>query len=211
MWRLFYAFRYFRLDNAEKRGLDLWPTLVLAALIATPFLVGPGANFFGANGFLDKLLLLTGPLTGFYVAALVAAATFSHPDLDKTIQSGPVALITRDVDGNRVRDLLTRREFVCTIFGYLAFAAFALSVIAVVLVSLSSLDRAELSTWAYIGFLFGGLWWSILRGVTICFLVAATCHIIVATCLGIYYLMDRLYRRDRQIVTRKPGSEAANG
>ena len=209
MWRLFYPFRYFRLDNAEKRRLDLWPTVVLAVLIATPFLVGPGANFFGTNGFLDKLILLTGPLTGFYIAALVAAATFGHPDLDKTIQSGPIALITKDMDGQRVRELLTRREFACTIFGYLAFSTFLLSIVAVVLVALSTIDRKMLHGWAYLGVLFGGLPWTIVRDVIICVIVVATSHLVTVTALGTYYLMDRLYRRDRQIVTRKIDAGAA--
>jgi hypothetical protein len=203
MWRLFYPFRYFQLDNAEKRHIDLWPTLVLAILIAAPFVAVPGVSFFGQNGFLDKLLLLTGPLTGFYIAALVAAATFTHPDLDKTIQSGPVALVTKDADGKRVRDLLTRREFACMIFGYLAFNTFLLSVIAVVLPSVAE-ARKELHGLPRIGFLFDAPWWIIPRDILICAIVLAVAHLIVVTALGLYYLMDRLYRRDRQIVTRKP-------
>jgi hypothetical protein len=208
MWRLFYPFRYFWLDNAEKRHLDLWPTLALTVLIAAPFVLAPGVSFFGPSGFLDKLLLLTGPLTGFYIAALVAAATFTHPDLDKTIQSGPIALVTKDADGKKIRDLLTRREFACMIFGYLAFNTFLLSVVAVVLPSIAEV-RKELHELRYIGFLFGDPWWRIPRDIVICGIVIAVAHLIVVTALGLYYLMDRLYRKDRQIVTRKPGADAA--
>jgi hypothetical protein len=79
---------------------------------------------FYPNGFIDRLLTLTSALTGFYVAALVAAATFNHPDLDNVIKSGPIALITKDSDGHNISEFLTRREFICTIFSYLAFSAF---------------------------------------------------------------------------------------
>ena len=61
----------------------------------------PAEYFFSANGFLDKTLLLTVALTGFYVAALVAAATFGHPDLDKVIKDWPVILLVKDVDGKK--------------------------------------------------------------------------------------------------------------
>ena len=74
MFRLFYPLRYFRLRNNEKRLLDVVPAVLLAIALALPFLFLPGASFFRPNGFLDKLLTLTSGLTGFYIAALVAAA-----------------------------------------------------------------------------------------------------------------------------------------
>jgi len=210
MWRLFYPLRYFALVNNEKRHLDLWPTILLAAIIATPFIVFSGGSFFRPKGFLDKLLTLTSALTGFYVAALVAAATFNHPDLDKTIQSGPIVLLTKDADGHKVAEHLSRREFVCTIFGYLAFAAFLLSLLSMVAVGISSVDLVAAAKWKYVGLIFTPDWWIWMRRAVIVVFSIMTAHLAVATALGIYYLMDRLYRRDRQIVTKKSGrSEAA--
>src|ERR1700730_2621647 len=107
MWRLLYPLRYFALVNNEKRHIHLCPSIVIAFFLALPFIAMPGAPFFSPNGFLDKLLTLLSCLTGFYVAALVAAATFSHPDLDKTITAGPIALVTKDHDGKRITELLT--------------------------------------------------------------------------------------------------------
>lgn len=202
MWRLFYPFRYFLLENPEKRHIDLWPTLALAIVIAVPFIFVPGLSFFGQNGFLDKLLLLTAPLTGFYIAALVAAATFGHPDLDKKMQYGAIYLVT--VEGKEaIRDPLSRREFACMIFGYLAFNTFLLSVVAVVFPSITGI-KDTLRQVPHIGFLFSDPWWSAPRSIVIAVIVLAVAHLVVVTALGIYYLMDRLYRRDQQIVTRKP-------
>lgn len=207
MWRLFYPLRYFALVNDEKRHIDLWPTLLLAALIATPFIVFSGGSFFRPNGFLDKLLTLTSALTGFYVAALVAAATFTHPDLDKAIKSGPIVLLTKDSDGRKIAEHLSRREFVCTIFGYLAFLAFVLSVVSMTAIGISSINLAAASKVRWIGMIFTPEWWMWLRAAVIVVISITTAHLVVATGLGIYYLMDRLYRRDRQITTKK--SDAA--
>jgi hypothetical protein len=206
MWRLFYPLRYFRLVNEEKRHLDLWPTLALAIVIGVPFVVLPGIPFFHKDGFLDKLLILTSALTGFYVAALVAAATFSHPDLDKVFRAGPVVLVTKDHDGQKIMEHLTRREFVCTIFGYLAFSS--LSLLASLFVGASGYDHAAAAHWQFIGPAIGGAYLPITRGVVLFCFTLAIAHLAVATTLGLYYLMDRLYRRDREIVTPKTPNDA---
>lgn len=208
MWRLLYPLRYFRLVNDEKRNLDLWPTMLLAVVIGLPFIVLNGAPFFHKDGFLDKLLVLTSALTGFYVAALVAAATFTHPDLDKVFRAGPVALVTRGDDGKKVSELLTRREFVCTIFGYLAFSSLMISLFSSLVVAASGFDRAAAASWPLIGVFIAGKYLVYTRAVAILIFSAAIAHMTVVTGLGLYYLMDRLYRRDREITTPKSALEA---
>lgn len=209
MWRLFYPLRYFSLVNNEKRHLDLWPTGFLAIVLAAPFIFIPGAPFFSPNGFLDKLLALTAALTGFYVAALVAAATFSHPDLDKTIRVGSIALVRKGDDGVRIQELLTRREFACTIFGYLAFATLVVSLSAAAAVALSAVPVAPLQGVRWIGWLFEPQNWFIARGAVILGFTAAVSHIVVVTSLGLYYLMDRLYRQEPRVTARKSDRDAA--
>jgi hypothetical protein len=181
----------------------------LATLITIPFVALPDVSFFKPNGFLDKILLLTAALTGFYVAALVAAATFSHPDLDKVIRSGPLVLIDKDTNGDVIREELTRREFACLIFGYLAFAAFVISVLSAFLIALSGANLGEMASWRVVGFLVQGDVWLLLRAVVVFCMSAMVAHLSVATALGLYYLMDRLYRYDRQIIPKKQESDAA--
>ena len=77
MWRRTYPLRYFYLDNKEKSTIDLWGSARIAILLPLRLFCLPGTSFFRPNGFLDRLLTLTAALTGFYVAALVAAATFA--------------------------------------------------------------------------------------------------------------------------------------
>src|SRR5207244_2793424 len=111
------------------------------------------------------------------------AATFTHPDIDKKIQSGPVYLVT--VEGNEtIRDPLSRRELACTIFGYLAFNTFLLSVLAVVLPSMADL-RKQLHELPRIGFLFDAPWWTIPRDIVVCAIVLAVAHLVVVTALGL--------------------------
>ncbi len=209
MWRLFYPLRYFSLINREKKQIDFWPTIVIGILIALPFLFVPGAVFFHSSGFLDKILGLTTALTGFYVAALVAAATFSHPDLDKTITVGSIALVRKGEDGKRIQELLTRREFACTIFGYLAFATLLLSVAASVAVALSGASLSTLALTPWIGRIFDPQNWVYVRGALILAFTLPVAHVMVATSLGLYYLMDRLYRQEPKVTTKKSDREAA--
>ena len=169
----------------------------------------PGTSFFRPNGFIDRLLTLTSALTGFYVAALVAAATFNHPDLDNVIKSGPIALITRDSEGNNISEFLTRREFICTIFSYLAFAVFLLSVVFALCVGMSSADLSGVQKWPYIGILFKTKIWPYFRGSIVVIISLGIGHLTTATGLEIYDLMDRLYRHDRKITTKKKNSNEA--
>ncbi len=208
MWRLIYPFVYFRLQNEEKRRFDVLPTLVLASIITAGFSLLPNAVFFEPDGFLDKCLNLTSALTGFYIAALVAAATFSHPDLDKVIKSGPVVLITKGADGRKIQEALTRREFTCAIFGYLAFAAMLISLCAALGVGLSKVRWDELP-WPTIGGVVASSYLPWGRAAVVFVYSVAISHLIVATALGLWYLMDRLYRHDREILTKKPDSRAA--
>ena len=90
---LFFPLRYLRLLRNGLRNLLLWRDLpvfvILLALILLPFCLIHGANFFGKEGFVDPFGTLASTLTGFYVAALVLAATFTteNGDLDKPIRS----------------------------------------------------------------------------------------------------------------------------
>lgn len=157
---------------------------------------------------MDKVLLLTVALTAFYVAALVAVATFSHPDLDKTISVGVIALVSKDDDGKRIQEHLSRREFACYIFGYLAFASLMFSIFASVAIPISEFSPDK-QTPKWISWLLmpPHLFW--MRAAFIVLFDAAIAHVAVVTSLGLYYLMDRLYRHEPKVLTEKRKREAA--
>lgn len=210
MWRLLFPLRYFALINPEKRYIDFLPTLILTAMIATPFLALAPAAFYAQGGFLDKLIGLTSALAGFYVAALVAAATFTNESFDKPITVGPIKVKVRREDGQSDYEHLTRREFTTTLFGYLAFSSLILAISAVVLVPLSAIDLHPLAALPYVGsWLFAP---ATVRWVSYIFIVALSAivaHLVIVTCLGLYYLMGRMYRRDPHIVTKKAAEKDA--
>lgn len=200
MWRLFYPLRYFRLQAEGKAHLDLVPTAILGVAIALPYIFFGGV-FFSPDGFLDKLINVTAALGGFYVAALVAAATLAHEDLDKVIKSGPIALVSKGADGHKISELLTRREFTTTVFGYLAFASILVSFAAAQAVGLSR-NSTLVSHLIEFGGVPAYLW---ARGALIAVFSLTVAHVITVTGLGLYYMMDRLYRHDRKITTPKGG------
>ena len=197
MYMLLYPLRYFSLENNTKKRIDTWPTWFLAVLLALPYWIIPGASFFRPNGFIDKILTLTSCLTGFYVAALVAAATFSSPDLDKVIRSGSIALISKGDDGKKVSEALSRRQFACYIFGYLSFLSLVISVVAAFAISMTGIKLKN------IGISAASAWFEIFRNLSILGVTVMVAHLVVVTSLGLYYLMDRLYRKDRKITTPK--------
>lgn len=201
MWRLFRPLRYFGLRNREKTIIDIVGTLVIGSLILTPFLILPEASFFRAGGFLDRLIGLLSALTGFFVAALVAAATFAHPDLDREMTNGAVEMKVPDGESYRWQKL-TRRELACAIFGYLSFAAFLLSVAVAMIVPIAT--TATSSPW------FVPPEWTVfinehryqVRIFAMSLIIVPLAHVMTATGLGIFYLMERLHHRRPVIVSR---------
>lgn len=201
MWRLFRPLRYFALRNGEKTAIDILGTIALTGLILLPFLLVPDASFFRAGGFMDRLIGLMSALTGFFVAALVAAATFAHPDLDAVMTSGAVEMKVKE-DGRVRWQKLTRRELACAIFGYLSFAAFLFSVAAAITVPITT---AEPSMPAFVqgeAADFISRHKSDLRLLAMVIVVIPLAHIMTATGLGVFYLMERLHYRRPVIVTK---------
>jgi hypothetical protein len=196
MIKLLSPFRYFLLENKEKQWIDLVPTLSFSAIISAIYIYFGDTNFFGPGGFLSGLSGLTSALAGFYVAALVAAATFNHPDLDVEIKYGPVYLDETDRNDEVHKKALTRRELVCIIFGYLSLSALLFSMYAVFSVSAAhaiSIETAKVSIYAKF----------IISCVMIVLSSIWICHIAIASMLGIYYLMSRLFRHDPKVLTTK--------
>src|SRR5690349_9031968 len=125
MSNFLYPLVYFRIRNSDKFRMDLLPSLLLALILTAVVAFVPGVNFFGQGGVLPNLAMLTAALTGFYVAALTAAATFQNADLDHKIEDGALYLPVSDDDGKTTLEALTRRQWVCIMFGFLAFSAMA--------------------------------------------------------------------------------------
>ncbi len=202
MWRLVFPLKYFALHNREKQRIDLWPTILLAITISAPFVFISGANFFETDGFLDKIIPLSSALTAFYIAALVAVATFSHPDLDKEITIGSIYIVEKSTDGEEKKDYLTRRQFACIIFGYLSFVSMIISVAAAVVVSISLVEIGDL-IFSLNNETYFIQTWALINNLGIVAFSLLVSHMMVVTALGLYYLMDRIHDRAPVVLTKK--------
>lgn len=202
MWRLLFPLKYFALHNREKSRIDIFPALVLGAVICIPYIIIPDSNFFEQDGFLDKVMPLSSALTAFYVAALVAVATFSHPDLDREIKVGAIYVVEKGDDGKEKKDFLTRRQFACIIFGYLAFISMVLSVAAAVIVPLSPVPVSSLPD--SLGKLSDLIVpWRAINSIGMVLFGVTVAHMMVVTGVGLFYLMERIHDRAPVVLTKK--------
>lgn len=205
---LTYPLSYLSLRDEGDRRLFRrnWVTVLFIVIFMSAPFVFFNANYFSDKGFLDRIGGFAAVLTGFYIAALVGVASFASSvgDLDEEIEVGrisrPVLDQTEYADG---RDFLTRRQYVCSMFGYLAFMSLVLSIGAIVLIVVAEpmhLAIGSLSRWLDAG----TLSWIHRSGraiVIIGFNIILV-HLLVTTCHGLYYLIDRLYAKKPKLLSK---------
>ncbi|NIJ34177.1 hypothetical protein [Sphingomonas oligoaromativorans] len=206
-----FPLRYLTLEDARGRRLvwrDMPGMLGLLALMSLPFLFIPGANFFHKDGFVDKIGTFSSVLTGFYVAGLVAVATFPRnlDGLDKVIEIG--AILLPSADGERER--LTRREYVCAMFGYLAFMSMIVTIVAIGCVTVSDWFQHISGLHATIGNRQVGIPRRWLRGVPLVGGNIVLSSLFMTTIRALYYLIDRLYVTSPKPLPRPMGVEASS-
>lgn len=118
----------------------------------------------------------------FNIAALAAVATFQSPNLDSPLAGNPVPSLRRRVRGEHVDENLTRRRYLCLMFGYmslLGIIVFLLCMVASVIEDILSKNSGHIVCfeWGMIGVI------SFLSG-----------NYLINTLLGLYYLSDRIHR-----------------
>ena len=198
---LTYPLSYLSLQDENSRKIykrNGVAVLLIAASISVPF-VFFDANYFGDKGFLDRFGSFSAVLTGFYIAALVGVASFaaSVGDLDDEIQVGKIRRFTENPDDD---PFLTRRQYVCAMFGYLSFSSLVLSVSAILLIvastPIASAIRVAVPEYAVrISAIFGIF-------VVLVFNLLLS-HLLITTCYGLYYLIDRLYATKPTMLPKK--------
>lgn len=168
-WKLLSPFIFLRLKFGERKrygilaiGCGLFCSIIYYILPNRPSLVGEGGIF------IDLQLLVTF-LFPFYVASLVAVATFQRSSLDDLPTGGQVELIRK----NEATVKLTRRNFICFIFSYCAILSLLIFLIVMTTKFLSDFVKHEFSEYIII---ISSL------GVFICFTVFS--HLIIITLWG---------------------------
>lgn len=148
-------------------------------------------NSFGKDGLIDGLGSITSTLAGFYVAGLVAIATFfrENSSLDDVIKDGPVILNL----GKDHEDWLTRRQYVCSMFGLLVGVSFCLAISAVLARSISSGVQEMLPSGGFSVKNFSMNYKDVVELSGVSFWMSLFVWQVLVTLHGLYYLMDRIY------------------
>jgi len=196
MYFILYPLNYLRLRN-ERGALILWrdviPVSVITLAVVLFFELVPGANFYGKDGFVERTGGVTSTLTGFYIAGLLAVATFTvtQTALDQPIKVGPVFLGKGDA-----RESLSRREYVCIMFGYLSALSLGYSLFSALAgASAGAIANVVGDSSVIIGRIIVTPHGVIGCGGEIAVVVLVS-HIALTTGYGLYYLTKKIYERE---------------
>ncbi|MEB7708418.1 hypothetical protein [Citrobacter braakii] len=124
--KLFSPLSYLRIKHEEKKWYDfIVPFAVSVFLTIAYHFHANKIPLIETNGLLLQVNGLLQVLIGFYIAALAAVSTFSSATIDEVMAGDPPTLL-EEFRGKKMTVLLTRRRFVCYLFGYLALVSFML-------------------------------------------------------------------------------------
>lgn len=205
---LLYSFKYLSLrreDGSLVLWRDLLPVLFVSGLIVVPYTFLGAGKFFSEAGFLGRIGGMTANLTGFYIAGLVAVAAFASENaaIDETISTGKISSHKNDVAD---RNFLTRREYICYIFGYLSVITLVFSLSSVFITSISgAVNHVLYRVPALLTTKHLPNTNATVRFVGIVISSATLSHILITTGYGLYYLVEKIY--DKKAVI-KPKSQA---
>jgi len=177
---------YFQV-KAEGKAVFDWYVPLLAALLLSILVhfAEPKVSVFGDSGLVADLISFIQSLPGFFIAALAAVATFNRDDLD-TLLPAPTPTMIVQSRGQAVPTLLTRRRFLCALFSFLTAQS--------LLITCGGIFAYNISPWVISVAPVDWLLWIKIVGGFVFFLLLA--QLLSVTCLGLYYLGDRLHLPD---------------
>jgi hypothetical protein len=147
-------------------------------------------GLYASNGFIPGIINLLNLLIAFFIAALAAVATFDRPGLDDPMKGEPATMKRRN-SKNVIRDhVLTHRQFICYLFGYLSFISIMLLLILYGF-RLAGPEAASFD-WHVTVWSIGVDAKSVLRLLGLFIFFFLFTQIIITMLLGIYFLSDRL-------------------
>ena len=129
-------------------------------------------------------------LPGFYIAALAAIATFQAETMDTPLEGHEAHLCSRE--GEEKDHNLTRRRFLCLLFGYLSFLSLALYLINIIFKQAPPsvfLSRVLPGVEVFGELLLTGLIWLFFM------------QLVCLTLLALFYLSDRIHWKNPNFKT----------
>ncbi|WP_424140096.1 hypothetical protein [Roseomonas chloroacetimidivorans] len=168
--------RWWRVKHPAVHLLNWVVPTTLSAMVTTALLwPASKANVFGELGVIHQANGLLQILAGFYIASLAAIATFNKPGLDDIMKADPPKIYRNK---QHPADPLTRRRFLCLLFGYLSFASIMLYIVgAAAMIIAPTASAAFTEAQVFVG-----------RGVFVAAFAFFFSHLLAATILGIHYM-----------------------
>jgi len=121
--------KYLLIDHKQKRMVDIFLPLVFSLSICIAYVSLPVPfAILGEAGLISSLNGFVQIISGFFIAALGAIATFPNKNMDEVTDGIPLLL-----KGSS----LTRRQFLSYMFGYLAFVGFFLVLLGILVLALT--------------------------------------------------------------------------
>ncbi|WP_165220357.1 hypothetical protein [Affinirhizobium pseudoryzae] len=175
--------KYLRISHPEKIKFDLVFPVVFACFFFLPVFSSQfredalkGIDVLGRSSDLLSIL------TGFFVASLAAVATFGGDEMNQPMPGSSPMLLKHS--GSAPPEELTRRRFLCFLFGYLAFTSLGIYLggFAYFAVQAYILEKYWPDSVIYSFVVFWGLYGLALG------------NLLSNTLLGLFYLTDRIHR-----------------
>ena len=184
LFQLFTPLDYLRIQLRYKWVFDYLFPLVLSTLIFSVLYFSPiNVKLLGTEGLIFVVTDLVKILVGFYIASLAAIATFPRKEMDECLSGNPAKLKVIRSGKEKIIEL-SRRRFLCYMFGYLAlmglvvyFVGALVSLLSVNFLHVIPIEFHNMSRWLFIGFYI--------------FLVS---NLFVTTLLGLHFMTDRIHR-----------------
>lgn len=180
-------FKYLLIKHDEKKWFDIVIPAILAACFSFLFYrLEKPFPLVSSGGLIPQVNSLLQMLIGFYIASLAAVATFGNESIDEVMAGTPPTLKMK-VKGVPSIVPLTRRRFLCYLFGYLALMSIVLylSGVFATLVGYSGADI--ISALSYAG------WMSASKALLLFIYLFFLINLVLTTLLGLYYLSVRIH------------------
>ncbi|PYY71482.1 hypothetical protein CRX42_05890 [Pseudomonas jessenii] len=188
--RLLTPLSYLRIERQDKITDELViPGVITFLLVAVLFYFSGRIPVFSEKGVISVIVGYLQIVSGFYIASLAAVATFNKDSMDKPMPGIPVLLRSRRRKKGR-SEALSRRRFLCFLFGYLSFMSLFLYFGGSALVLLAPHIKAIFT---------GGLF-LLLKWAVVIMYIFLTSNMLITTLLGLYYMTDRIHRREATFV-----------
>jgi hypothetical protein len=183
-FNIFDSLLYLRIKNSYLKLFSFYIPLFLSIVFIIIYFTFPiKLNIFGDKGLVDSINGFLSILAGFFVASLAAVATFQNENLDKEIQGEKAILEYRRGRKSMVEEL-TRRRFLCLLFGYCSLISFLLSIVGI----FARLFKDNLKFFVDIYF------HPVFVAIFLFFYIFFFSNLMITTFLGLNYLTDRIHR-----------------